>query len=52
MTTKATWPDLVQVVRGLQNRQEGPPVRGSFSIKTDDDLRALKACLTNLHDTH
>lgn len=52
MTTKVTWPDLVQVVRGLQNRQEGPPVRGSFSITTDDDLRALKACLAAQHDTH
>lgn len=52
MTTKATWPDLVQVVRGLQNRQEGPPVRGSFTIKTDDDLRALNACLSEPRDTH
>jgi hypothetical protein len=52
MTTKVTWPDLVRVVRGLQGRQEGPPVRGSFSIKTDDDLRALEACLTELNDTH
>lgn len=52
MTTKVTWPDLVQVVRGLQNRQEGPPVRGNFSIRTDDDLRALTACLTEPHDTH
>ena len=52
MTTKATWPDLVQVVRGLQNRQEGPPVRGSFVIRTDDDLRALNACLSEPRDTH
>ncbi len=52
MTTKATWPDLVQVVRGLQNRQEGPPVRGSFAIRTDDDLRALNVCLSEPRDTH
>lgn len=52
MTTKATWPDLVQVVRGLQNRQEGPPVRGSFVIRSDDDLRALNACLSEPRDTH
>lgn len=52
MTTKVTWPDLVQVVRGLQNRQEGPPVRGSFVIKTADDIRALNACLSEPQDTH
>lgn len=52
MTTRATWSDLVRVVRGLKNRQEGPPVRGSFSIATDDDLSALKACLDAQHDTH
>lgn len=52
MTTKVTWPDLVQVVRGLQNRQEGPPVRGSFVIKTADDIRALNACLSEPRDTH
>ncbi|MDD2920508.1 hypothetical protein [Rhodoferax sp.] len=52
MTTKVIWPDLVQVVRGLQNRQEGPPVRGSFAIRTEDDLRALNACLSEPRDTH
>ncbi len=52
MTTKVTWPDVVQVVRGLQNRQEGPPVQGGFAIRTDDDLRALNACLSEPRDTH
>jgi hypothetical protein len=52
MTTKTSWPDVVQVVRGLQNCQEGPPIRGSFPIKRDDDLRALKACLSEPRDTH
>lgn len=52
MATKATWPDLVRVVRGLKNRQAGPPVCGSFSITSNEDLNALKACLDAHHDTH
>lgn len=52
MTTKATWDDLTQVVRGLANRQEGPPVRGTFSISTEANLTALQACLDAEHDTH
>ncbi|MBX9725251.1 MAG: hypothetical protein K2X81_27855, partial [Candidatus Obscuribacterales bacterium] len=52
MTTKATWNDLTQVVRSLTERQEGPPVRGVFCIATDDDLRALRVCAIDRHDTH
>lgn len=52
MTTKASWDDLVEVVRGLADRQEGPPVRGKFAIKKDADLFALQACLDARHDTH
>lgn len=52
MTTKATWDDLVKVVRGLTDRQEGPPVRGVFSINTEADFLVLKTCLDALHDTH
>lgn len=52
MTNKATWADLTQVVRGLADRQEGPPVRGIFSIKTETDVAALKACLEAQHDTN
>lgn len=52
MTIKATWDDLTQVVRGLADRQEGPPVRGVFSIKTEADLVVLKRCLDTQHDTH
>lgn len=52
MTTKATWNDLIQVVRGLANRQDGPPVSGTFSISTATDLAALKVCLDGVHDTH
>ncbi len=52
MTTRATWPDLVQVVRNLKIHREGPPVLGDFSITTDDDLRALRACIDAPHDTH
>ena len=52
MTIKATWDDLTQVVRGLANRQEGPPVRGTFLISNAIDLAALQACLDTEHDTH
>lgn len=52
MATKATWDDLTQVVRGLANRQEGPPVRGHFLIKTSSDLAALNACLDSPLDTN
>ncbi len=50
--TKATWDDLTRVVRGLTECQEGPPVSGVFSIDTDDDLKALKACIASGDDTH
>ncbi|MBT9464565.1 hypothetical protein [Hydrogenophaga sp.] len=52
MATEATWDDLTQVVRGLANRQDGPPVRGTFSISTASDLAALKACIDAPHDAH
>ncbi|MDH1180884.1 hypothetical protein N5C72_22615 [Achromobacter mucicolens] len=52
MAAKATWDDLIQVVRNLANRQDGPTVRGIFTIKTDADLTVLKACLAAEHDTH
>ena len=51
MTTKVTWDDLVMVVRGLTDRQEGPIVRGIFAIKDASDLVLLKACLDASHDT-
>ena len=52
MAAKATWDDLIQVVRNLANRQDGPTVRGTFTIKTEADLTVLKACLAAEHDTH
>jgi hypothetical protein len=52
MTTRALWTDLVQVARSLSGRQEGPPVRGFFSIKSESDLRTLKTCFEAQHDTH
>lgn len=52
MTTKATWDDLVEVVRGLADRQEGPSVRGKFTIKNDAHLVLLKACIDASYDTH
>jgi hypothetical protein len=52
MTNKAIWADLTQVVRGLAHRQEGPPVRGNFFIKTESDVALLKACINAQHDTH
>jgi hypothetical protein len=52
MTTKATWDDLVEVVRGLADRQEGPSVRGKFTIKREADVVLLKVCLDAHHDTH
>ncbi len=52
MATRAAWDDLVEVVRGLADRQEGPPVRGKFTIKGDADLVVLRTCLDAHHDTH
>lgn len=52
MMPKATWDDLTRVVRGLTELQEGPPVQGGFSISTDADLNALKACIASSHDTN
>lgn len=52
MTNKATWTDLTHVVRGLADRQDGPPVRGVFSIKTETDIVTIKACLDAQHDTN
>lgn len=52
MATRAAWDDLVEVVRGLADRQEGPPVRGKFTIKGDPDLVVLRTCLDAHHDTH
>ena len=50
--SKATWDDLVRVVRGLTQRQNGPPVRGNFTINDEQDLASLNACLNSQADTH
>lgn len=52
MSTKATWDDLVQVVRGLSNRKNGPPVQGGFTITDAEALRVLKACIESEPETH
>ncbi len=52
MTTNDTWDDLIQVVRGLSGRQEGPPVRGVFSINAEADISLLNRSLNAEHDTH
>ncbi len=52
MVNRATWNDLVLVVRGISSRTDGPPVRGSFTISSDEALRALMACLYSEPDTH
>ena len=52
MTNSATWDDLVKVVRGLADRQDGPTVRGKFTIKREADVILLKTCLAAQHDTH
>lgn len=52
MTPRATWDDLVRVVQGLSDRQNGSPVRGNFAIADDGALGALKACLESESDTH
>jgi heme exporter protein D len=52
MSRKATWDDLTQVVRGLADRQVGPPVTGTFSIKSETDLSVIRACLAAQHDTN
>lgn len=52
MTSKATWDDLVEIVRGLADRQDGPPVRGRFTIHTHRELSLLRSCLETRHDTH
>jgi hypothetical protein len=50
--SKVTWDDLIRVVRGLSQRQDGPPVKGSFTINNEQDLASLKACLDSETDTH
>lgn len=52
MTTKATWDDLVRVVRGISDRRSGLPVTGNFSIADQAALDAIKACLESESDTH
>lgn len=52
MANKATWDDLVQVVRGISNRKNGPPVQGSFTIADEKALIALKACIESESETH
>ena len=52
MATRATWDDLVKIVRRLVERQEGPPVRGKFTITEEADLVVLKTCLEAHQDTH
>lgn len=52
MTNKVSWDDLVKVVRGLTNLQEGPLLEGTFCITSNDDLDALKICIEGQHDTN
>jgi hypothetical protein len=52
MTNSVTWDDLVLIVRGLLDRQIGPPVRGNFLIVDKIALDALKACLESETETH
>lgn len=47
MPIKATWDDLELVVRGLSQRDDGPPVRGVFKIENDRSLEALQACISS-----
>jgi len=50
--TKASWDDLVRVVRSLTNTGTELPVRGTFTINTKTDLAVLKKCLEASYDTH
>lgn len=52
MPTKATWDDLVAVVRGISHREDGPPVKGDFTIVDNALLDALKACIASESDTN
>lgn len=47
MPNKATWDDLELVVRGLSQRDDGPPVRGVFTIENDRSMEALQACISS-----
>lgn len=50
MIAKANWDDLVKVVRGLADRQNGPPVKGKFFIADQAALDALTACIASEPD--
>ena len=50
MIAKASWDDLVKVVRGLADRQNGPPVKGEFFIADQAALAALTACIASESD--
>jgi len=52
MKNKATWNDVVLVVRGLSPRKNRSPVQGNFKISSLEGLQALRACLNSEEDTH
>ncbi|MGH8493092.1 MAG: hypothetical protein ACRERR_08320 [Moraxellaceae bacterium] len=51
MESKASWDDLVSLVRGLSDIRVGPPVRGKLLISDQTTLHALKSCLESEVDT-
>lgn len=51
MENKASWDDLVGVVRGLSDIQVGPPVRGKLLISDQAMLDTLRICLEAETDT-
>jgi hypothetical protein len=52
MAPNATWNELIRIVRGLTDRENGPPVKGSFTISNQMDLAAIQTCLDSESDTH
>lgn len=50
MIAKANWDDLVKIVRGLADRQNGPPVKGKFFIADQTALDALTTCIASEPD--
>lgn len=52
MAAKATWDDLVSLVKSLRNIQSGTRVTGELSLADQSSINAVRACLAAEDDTH
>src|SRR5262245_47806178 len=52
METDALWRHVVHLIRRLEGRDYGPPLRGRLTVADAKDRDALDACLENSSDTN